>query len=264
MSAWTSGTQIPLNLTLILFLMPNFDRLLGRTRRKGVKKVSKFTKNMGEAMNIKKIILSVLFVAVAAPSPVMAMSASSDSSIHLKETESALKTFKKDMKCMFTLSCNKEQTRRIIKGAVVLVGVVLAAVGGFYSLRWLKKEIEARGLKQLKKRKQEQEQQEQEQQEQEQQEQEQLKQEQEQQLIAHNNLKKRFSAYKQYSELIGNAPNYLLLPFYEFMAEIETFPNYPQKGRDLERAKKTMDLIEKWMRQKGSEKNILILIPIPQ
>ncbi len=103
-----------------------------------MKKVSKYAINTGEFMNIKKIILSALFAAIAAPSPVMAANGSNN--IQLKKTESAFKTFKNDMRCMFRLKCTPEQRKRIIMEGVTLAGIIAATfAGGFYLRKWLKR-----------------------------------------------------------------------------------------------------------------------------
>ena len=79
-------------------------------------------------MNTKNIILALTLISTGAIEPTMA--ATPLRSARIKQADSAFKTFKKDMKCMFsrTKKCSPEQRRRIKRKGLALIGA-LAVLG---------------------------------------------------------------------------------------------------------------------------------------
>ncbi len=98
-------------------------------------------------MNKKRIILASLIVALVATEPIAIVVAAQPSREKIEEANSAFKTFKNDMRCMFsrTKKCSPEQKRRIKKQALVLISTLivlgLSTAGRLYLLKTNTKKI---------------------------------------------------------------------------------------------------------------------------
>ncbi len=84
-------------------------------------------------MNIKNTILAFMIVSVIATEPVMAAVESKDK---VEQAKTALKTFRKDIKCVFSREgCTREQKIRLAKQGLGLL-TVIAVLGGGGWLAW--------------------------------------------------------------------------------------------------------------------------------
>ncbi len=74
-------------------------------------------------MNIKNSVFLFTLVSLIFAGPIMA---AVESNNRVEQAESTFKTFKKDIKCMFTIEgCTREQKIRLAKQGLKLFGIVI-------------------------------------------------------------------------------------------------------------------------------------------